>query len=200
MTNNIIFDFGDVFINLNKQGPVDAFTKMGLKSWPSEFAKLNEQFEVGAISETDFLNGFKAQLPNASLAEIKEGWNSILGDFPKYRLGFLKILADKYRIFLLSNTDAIHIAHFQEMVGEDFYTDFYACFEKVYFSFEIKDRKPNLSCYQHVISDANIEPDETLFVDDKLENILAAQKAGLRTWHLKVGKEDVIDLQERQVL
>lgn len=199
MIKNIIFDFGDVFINLNKQGPINAFTKMGLTSWPPEFATLNEQFEVGAISEADFLHGFHAQLPHQEIADIRAGWNSILGEFPQYRLDFLQTLKGKYRLFLLSNTDVIHIAHFRKTVGESFYNTFYQSFEKVYFSFEIHLRKPDLACYEFVINDAQINPAESLFVDDKLENIEGAKMAGLHTWHLQVGQQDVIELMQQPV-
>ena len=198
MIKNIIFDFGDVFINLNKQGPVDAFTKMGLQSWNEHLSTLNEQFEVGEISEKTFLEGFQSQIPNHSLDEIKAGWNTILGDFPLYRLDFLQTLKGNYRLFLLSNTDAIHITHFRTMVGETFYNTFYQSFEKVYFSYEINLRKPNLSCYEFVIQDAKINPNESLFVDDKLENIEGAKLANLQTWHLEVGQQDVIELLEQK--
>jgi putative hydrolase of the HAD superfamily len=199
MIKNIIFDFGDVFINLNKQGPVDAFTKMGLQSWNQTMTEINELFEVGAVSEKTFLEVFQSQIPNHSLEEIKAGWNTILGEFPQYRLDFLQTLKGKYHLFLLSNTDAIHIAHFRKTVGENFYQSFYQSFEKVYFSFEINLRKPNLSCYEFIINDAEINPNESLFVDDKLENIEGAKKAGLQTWHLEVGQEDVIELLQQPV-
>jgi putative hydrolase of the HAD superfamily len=200
MIKNIIFDFGDVFINLNKTGLVDAFTKMGLQSWPPKFATLNEQFEIGAITETAFLTGFQRELPSFDCDEIKKSWNCILADFPQYRLDFLKQLVGKYRLFLLSNTDAIHIAHFEQKVGPDFYNAFYNSFEKVYFSFEMGDRKPNNSCYEQVLLKSKIKASETLFVDDKLENIKAAHTIGLQTWHLKVGDEDVVSLLQNPFL
>jgi putative hydrolase of the HAD superfamily len=194
MIDTIIFDFGDIFINLNKQGTISGLQKLGLKEWNAELDRLNLLFETGDISYDDFVGGFQKQLPNASIEEILEAWNAVLADFPSYRLDFVKELSKKYRLFLLSNTDSIHIATFEKTVGVPFYTDFYNCFEKVHFSFEIGKRKPNANSYQHLIDEHNLVPEKTLFVDDKKENTDAAAVLGLHVWNLQVGQEDVVDL------
>ncbi|SHG42558.1 HAD-IA family hydrolase [Flavobacterium johnsoniae] len=194
MIDTIIFDFGDIFINLNKQGTISGLQKLGLKEWNAELDRLNLLFETGDISYDDFVGGFQKQLPNASIEEILEAWNAVLADFPSYRLDFVKELSKKYRLFLLSNTDSIHIATFEKTVGVPFYTDFYNCFEKVHFSFEIGKRKPNANSYQHLIDEHNLVPEQTLFVDDKKENTDAAATLGLHVWNLQVGQEDVVDL------
>ena len=107
---------------------------------------------------------------------------------PLYRLEFLQMLSKKYRLFLLSNTDSIHIATFENKSGISFYRDFYQCFEKVYFSFEIGIRKPNPEAYQYIINKHELSPKRTLFVDDKKENTDAAAAIGLHVWNLQVGK------------
>lgn len=200
MIDTIIFDFGDIFINLNKQGTISGLQKLGLKEWNAELDRLNLLFETGDISYDDFLAGFKKQLPNTGTEEILEAWNAVLGDFPSYRLDFLKELSKKYRLFLLSNTDSIHIATFEKTSGITFYSDFYNCFEKVHFSFEIGKRKPNASSYLHLIAEHNLIPEQTLFVDDKKENTDAASALGLHVWNLQVGKEDVVDLFSKNIL
>ena len=90
--------------------------------------------------------------------------------FPYIRLEFLQMLSQKYRLFLLSNTDSIHIETFENKTGISFYSDFYQCFEKVYFSFEIGMRKPNADVFQYIINKHELSPKRTLFVDDKKEN------------------------------
>ena len=124
MIDTIIFDFGDIFINLDKQATISGLQKLGLKEWNAELDQLNLLFETGDISTEDFLAGFQKQLPNASIEEILEAWNAVLADFPAYRLDFLKELSKKYRLFLLSNTDSIHIGTFEKTVGVSFYTEF----------------------------------------------------------------------------
>ncbi|MEN2413903.1 HAD family hydrolase [Flavobacterium mesophilum] len=200
MIDTIIFDFGDIFINLDKQGTISGLKNLGMTEWNSEMDRLNLLFETGDISHDDFIGGFQKELPNASIEEIMEAWNAVLADFPSYRLEFLKELSKKYRLFLLSNTDAIHITTFQNRVGVDFYTDFYNCFEKVHFSYEIGKRKPNANSYQHLIDEHNLIPEQTLFVDDKKENTDAAAALGLKVWNLQVGKEDVIQLFDKGLL
>ncbi len=200
MIDTIIFDFGDIFINLDKQAPLTKFKKLGLKEWNTALDALNFQFEIGAVSPEDFINGFKLQMPNASTEEILEAWNAVLLDFPQYRLDFLKKLSQNYRLFLLSNTDSIHINTFEKNVGIDFYTQFYNCFEKVYFSFDMGLRKPDPEIYRQLIQNHQLKPENTLFVDDRTDNTLSAKDLGINIWNLQVGKEDVIDLYDKNLL
>ena len=200
MINAIIFDFGDVFINLDKQATQDALKNLDISQWNEDLNQLNLQYEVGAITEEDFLFGIQKHTNDASITAIRAAWNSILADFPLYRLEFLQMLSKKYRLFLLSNTDAIHINTFEQKTGPSFYSDFYQCFEKVYFSFEIGMRKPNPAVYSFVLDQNGLQAKQTLFVDDKKENTDAAQALGLPVWNLQVGQEDVVDLFDKKII
>jgi FMN phosphatase YigB (HAD superfamily) len=200
MINAIIFDFGDVFINLDKQATVDGLRNLGLTDWNDDLNQLNIQFETGQITRNNFIEGIQKHIPNASNEEILKAWNAILLDFPLYRLEFLQMLSKKYRLFLLSNTDAIHIETFEQNNGASFYGDFYKCFEKVYFSFEIAMRKPNLGIYNYVLNEHDLQAKRTLFIDDKKENTDAALSLGFQVWNLQVGKEDVVDLFNKNII
>ncbi|WP_338378360.1 HAD family phosphatase [uncultured Flavobacterium sp.] len=195
MIDTIIFDFGDIFINLDKPKVEEELRKIGLAQWNDTLNELNHNYEIGQISENEFLTGFQQQIPTVAMDEIKKAWNSILADFPLYRLEFLEDLTSKYKLFLLSNTDFTHIEEVKRKVGSEFHNRFINCFEKVYYSFEMGMRKPDESIYQFVIEKHQLNPNKTLFVDDKNENTNAAQKLGLQVWNLQVGKEDVIELQ-----
>lgn len=200
MIDTIIFDFGDIFINLDKQATIDGLAKLGLSKWNEDLNQLNLSFEKGQISRENFLLGFQKHIPNASLDEIEVAWNAILLDFPLYRLEFLQKLSKKYRLFLLSNTDAIHIDTFERETGTSFYSDFYQCFEKVYFSFEMGMRKPDAEIFNFLINQHELSVKNTLFVDDKKENTDAALALGLHVWNLQVGQEDVVDLFSKKEL
>lgn len=200
MINTIIFDFGDIFINLNKDAIVKEFTALGLKEWYPDLDEMNKKFEVGAISEKEFLAGFQKYLPTVTIEEIRAAWNSILGDFPYERLEFLQSLKGKYRMFLLTNTDEIHIEHFENMVGESFFRDFYNCFEKVHYSYELKMRKPSEEVFRFLIHKHDLSPKRTLFVDDKKENTDTAEKLGINVWNLQVGSEDVTELFSKKII
>ncbi|MBG6111188.1 putative hydrolase of the HAD superfamily [Flavobacterium sp. CG_23.5] len=200
MINTIIFDFGDIFINLDKKSTMDGLKKLGLTEWNDDLDHLNIQFETGKISRENFLFGIQKHIPNASIKEILAAWNAILLDFPLYRLEFIQMLSKKYRLFLLSNTDSIHIETFEKKVGVSFYSDFYQCFEKVYFSFEIGMRKPGPEVFNHLINNHELSPKRTLFIDDKKENTDAAHALGLEVWNLIVGKEDIVDLFDKKII
>lgn len=200
MINTIIFDFGDIFINLNKQKAIDEFKKLGLYGPNKELLELNTKFEKGKITELEFIEGFQKYIPAAGIEDIRLAWNSVIGEFPLYRLEFLQLLCTKYRLFLLTNTDAMHISKFEHSVGMSFSGDFYRCFEKVYYSFEMGMRKPEPEIFNYIINKHDLSPQRTLFIDDKKENTLAAQRAGLQVWHLQVGREDVVDLFDRKII
>lgn len=194
MINSIIFDFGDVFINLDKEKSRAAFEKLGLAVMNQDLLMQNDLYEKGKISEDDFLKSIQKQIPKVSILEIKSAWNAIIGDFPLERLEFLQLLSEKYKLFLLTNTDKTHIQFFEDKVGISFYSAFYQCFEKVYYSFEMGMRKPDCAIYSKIISNHNLNPKSTLFVDDKFDNIESAKSLGLQVWHLQVGFEDVTQL------
>ena len=113
MINTIIFDFGDVFVNLEKETAIEAFKKLGLDGPNEDFISKNDLFEKGKISELEFIETFQKYIPQAEIEEVRKAWNSIIGEFPLYRLEFLQMLSYKYRLFLLTNTDSVHISHFE---------------------------------------------------------------------------------------
>ena len=200
MIETIIFDFGDVFINLDKQATPLGLKKLGLEKWSAQIDSLNFNFEKGLISKIDFLDGLNNLVPNANHKEVLDAWNGVLLDFPMYRLEFLEKIAKKYQLFLLSNTDSIHINYFKDRNGDDFYNRFYNCFEKVYFSYDLGMRKPDVEIYNFVINENKLIPEKTLFVDDNFDNIEGAKKTGLQVWHLLKGKEEVIEIFEKGIL
>lgn len=201
MIKNVIFDFGDVFINLDKPAVLKNLAKFGIKEVDKESMQVIYQYEKGKISTDYFVLFFheKFEIP-------KEGfifaWNSILLDFPIRRLAFLKSLAlsKKQRLFLLSNTNELHISWIQNNWGKELYAEFKNCFEQFYLSHEINMRKPNSDIYEFVLQENNLKVSETFFIDDVLENTEAAEKLGIRTWNLIPGKEDVVDLLTKKEL
>ncbi|TGD56789.1 HAD family hydrolase [Flavobacterium humi] len=200
MINTIIFDFGDVFINLDKGASLHALKKLGLDSWNGELEHLNHEFERGKLTETQFIIGLKKLIPNASIDDLRMAWSSVLLDFPLHRLEFLQRLSMKYRLFLLSNTDEIHISKFEHQVGATFAREFYQCFEKVYFSCEIGLRKPDPEIFNYIIKKHDLSMKRTLFIDDMKENTDIAHSLGMHVWNLQVGHEDVADLIDKKFI
>ncbi|MGB5370522.1 MAG: HAD family phosphatase [Flavobacteriaceae bacterium] len=200
MIKNIIFDFGDIFINLDKGIIVREMERYGGQPvLGPDLHVLNAQYEIGAISSEEFLMELVSVYPEATKTEIAEIWNSMLLDFPDHRLEFLEKLAQegKYRLFLLSNTNALHIPHVRYIMGANKFDRFKNSFEKFYLSHEIHLRKPNTEIFRFVLEENGLRADETFFVDDTKENTEAAQKLGIRSWNLQVGREDIVELKSR---
>ena len=199
MIKNIIFDFGDIFINLDKQVVFSALKNNGIQEFLPKYHTINEEFEVGKISPQEFVERLQPDFPHLKPQSIIDIWNSMLLDFPEYRLNFLENLAEenRYRLFLLSNTNALHIPHVSKVMGTENYGRFKSSFEQFYLSHEIHLRKPTDEVFQFVLDQNNLDPEHTLFIDDTKENTDAANKQGIKTWNLLVGKEDVVQLKDR---
>lgn len=199
MFKNIIFDFGDIFINLDKQAPIIEMKKWGLKDFVPSFTELLFSYEKGLLDSETFLSKMNDYFPSANPKQIKTGWNSIILDFPEYRLEFIEQMAKEndYNLILLSNTNALHIEKVIENMGEDRFNRFKRCFDKFYLSHEINLRKPDADIYQFVLDSNNLNASETFFVDDTLENTMASEQLGITSWNLQVGKEDIIELKSK---
>ena len=195
MIKNIIFDFGDIFINLDKPATFNELEKLGVTEITDDMMAVAHKYEKGLISTEDFTGYFSEEF-NIPKEKLVFAWNSILLDFPKERLAFLKELANskKYNLLLLSNTNDMHISHIQENWGAALYNDFKNCFNVFYLSHEINLKKPDANIFEFVLRENNLVADETLFVDDLKENTDAANKLGIHTWNLVPGKEDVTEL------
>ena len=191
---NIIFDLGGVILNLIPQATIDRFKEIGMDN-VEEFYSLTYHadfildYETGKITTDDFRNRIRAiaKIP-LSNDQIDFAWSGMLLDVPKNRAKLLFELSKTYRVFLLSNTNPIHITHFNKAVREDHGVEgLDVFFEKCYYSSDIGYRKPDAKAFQFVLEEAGLKPDETLFVDDIKYNIEAAQKLGLKTLHVSEG-------------
>jgi putative hydrolase of the HAD superfamily len=188
---NIIFDLGGVLLNIDYGATEKAFQQLGVEDFNSWFSQYhaNELFselETGVQQEKAFLQQIQSLLPNpVSETAILDAWNAMLLDFRSSSISYLPHLAKTHRLFLLSNTNEIHLRAFQtqyETVYDGKKLD--DLFEAAYYSHRIGFRKPNPESYQFVLNTHRLQPEETLFVDDSLPNIEAAQKLGIKTLHL----------------
>lgn len=200
MIKNIIFDFGDIFINLDKPATVQRLFELGVHEVTSDMMDVYKMYEVGRSSTSDFIRSFTDLYPSISADQFKNAWNAILKDFPAHRLEFIKELAakDEYRLFLLSNTNDMHISWIQEDWGDEFYEEFKACFEQFYLSHEIHLRKPDKNIYEYVLTQNNLNAAETFFVDDTKENTDKAKELGIHVWNIDPQSEDIVDLLSRK--
>jgi len=194
---NYIFDFGDVFINLDKPATKIVLQELGLEVFTAEMDSVNKQYEKGLLTTDEFIAFYQTQFPKAtSRQELIDAWNVILLDFPLYRLEFIEKFSKNHRCLLLSNINDLHLEYIKNNLGNTFYNRFIACFDKIYYTHEIHLRKPDKEIFEFVFTDANINPKESFFVDDTLENIQTAKDLGVKCWHIDPLNDEIILLED----
>lgn len=183
---NIIFDLGDVIIPIDLRAPIRNFAVLSGMS-ESEVESLWQehgltvQYETGLIDDAGFREHVRRLLKNDSWADevIDTAWNTVLLDLPVERVKRIQELEGQYRLFLLSNTSAIHIDGVRKIFAELGQPSLEELFEKVYYSYEVKLAKPSPEIYRHVLETSGLVAEETLFLDDNPHNIRAASELGI---------------------
>jgi putative hydrolase of the HAD superfamily len=191
---NIIFDLGGVIINLDNQRTTDAFVGLGLKNIKEYFghghaAAFFKDYEVGRLTDRQFIDAIRqAGGLTATDQAIVDGWNALLLDFPAERIHLLRQLKGNYRLFLFSNTNALHLAALREIYTKTFGSgSLEDLFEKTYYSHLMGMRKPDKASYEHILQENGLIGPETLFVDDAIINVEGAEQAGLKGLFLRPG-------------
>ncbi|MGF1563841.1 MAG: hypothetical protein ACFCUH_00595, partial [Flavobacteriales bacterium] len=118
----IILDFGGVLYDIDYDAPARAFQALGMDDFKTLYSQasqsdLFDRLETGKIANDDFLRALQTYTPvGTTLEQVLHAWNVILLGIPKHRIDFVHELAAKYRMFLLSNTNAIHVAEFEQHI------------------------------------------------------------------------------------
>jgi putative hydrolase of the HAD superfamily len=200
---NIIFDLGGVLIPLDTSLVNQTLSSFYPHSEPlnPQLSTLNSQlfidYEVGEISSTAFRQGIRelAGLPTLTDAQIDEAWNSLLLPFPTERIALLQTLAQNHRLFLLSNTNEIHLKRVNELLQEATgLPALESLFEKTYYSHLLHLRKPNHEIYEAVLADMGLPASETCFIDDNQANAEGANAVGITGIWLDLSKGDIMSL------
>lgn len=197
---NIIFDLGGVLLEIDFARTGAAFEQLGVHDFLQRYNQQHADsffadFEKGKHSNEDFFDHLRrlCDCHHLTNQQITDAWNALLIHFPEERVQWLYRIAKKYRIFLFSNTNAVHYnwfaAEFEKQTGLVFNN----CFVKAYYSHEMGLRKPDAASYQQILDEQQLNPAETLFIDDTEKNVLAARELGIQAIHL-VKPVTVLDL------
>ncbi len=194
MIEAIIFDFGDVFINLDKEATSRKLKEMDIDRLPESISAKNKEYEQGFITSDEISEYYRAQFPNLKQDDFLNSWNSILLEFPEYRFKFIQKLSEEkdFKLILLSNTNENHINYIKSNVP--FFPEFQECFDAFYLSHEIGLRKPDPEIFEFIMNKHDLKPENCLFIDDTKENTDIADRLGFNTWNIEPTREDVIDL------
>jgi glucose-1-phosphatase len=190
---NIIFDLGGVLLNIDFSLSQQAFARLGVPNFADYISLTNinhlfRQLETG-LEEDLFYEEFRT-LSGQPLtnSEIRDAWNALLIQYRPKSIAVLPALKKKYKTFLLSNTNEIHTKAFEQMFRNEFaQQSLDSQFHEVFYSQRIGHRKPNAAAYEFVLKRHELNPGETLFIDDSFANIEAANALGIQTVHLLPG-------------
>lgn len=191
---NIIFDLGGVLLNIDPKKTIEAFGKLGMEQLVGDKGlsydhEIFYRMEQGKITSEEFRNGVRQLLPKeVSDDEIDDAWTAMLLDFPAIRVELLKNLRKDFKIYLFSNTNAIHVAKYQSIFRNQHGFEVSTLFDKDFYSNEIGYRKPSAESYQEIIRLSGIDPEESLFIDDFLQNVESAMVSGLKGFWLEPGQ------------
>lgn len=199
----VVFDFGNVIINIDLEKTFQAFSDLTFKSVErirSLFAESDifRKYETGFYSDDEFRDVVRQTLSYPlNDQEIDEAWNALLLDVPPERLAYLENLRFRYPVYLLSNTNAIHIEKCQQYFRNRYrIPDFRKLFTQAFFSYEMGLWKPDYKIYQKVLEETGYPPSEVLFLDDNADNIEAAKDMGIQT--IKINPpESFVDILEK---
>jgi len=205
--DTILLDLGGVLIDVDYHASARAFHALGFADFDALYSKAKQDhlfdgFEIGALSPAQFRDRIRELFrQDVTDREIDACWNAMLGSVPPQRIDLVHRLKERYQVLLLSNTNAIHVPAFTEIVLRDNgITNFKALFHGTYYSCEMGSRKPDAATFHHVLERHGAKAERTLFIDDSLQHVIGARAAGLHAEHLELAHEDVSAMVDRLAL
>lgn len=197
---NIIFDLGGVLFRVDYQKTILEFIRLGVQNFDRIYSQMNQQnlfdrFERGEITADEFRREINhVSSLHLSSTQIDDAWNAMLLGLPEENIRFIEKIGKIFRLFLLSNTNQVHIEKFYEMIKTENGLEHLDCyFEKIYLSHLIGARKPEAGAYEIILRENNLSAEETLFIDDSPQHVEGAKKVGLQAIWLQPGMK-VTDL------
>jgi HAD superfamily hydrolase (TIGR01509 family) len=197
---NIILDLGGVILELDVDRTIRAFHTLGFPPLQSSDIILSKypfflEFETGEITPEQFIDRVREiSGDHVSDEKVLEAWNAMILGFTTDSIELLMELRSRYRLFLLSNTNAIHEVVYNRLLKQEHgIENLDRIFEKIYYSHQLKMRKPDPEIFRHVLKDSGLEPGESLYIDDTLMHIETARSLGIRAYHL-VPPERITDV------
>lgn len=177
MIRNVVFDIGWVFVHLDHQPFLDFLTAHGAEApdLHSVLARLAlEEHECGRMDGRGLLERCAALAPRPmSLEAAHARWVDMFELQPKM-VDLARRLSGSYRVYLLSNVGDLHWAHLSREY------DLHRIGHGALPSFLAGVMKPNEGIYVEAERRFALTPAETVFIDDREENIVAARRRG---WH-----------------
>ncbi len=134
-------------------------------------------FNRGDLEPEAFLRSLAEHLdvPEARLGELSQAWSDIFDPWPEMESLADELLAS-HRVYLLSNTDALHLAYLlprMPVLGR---------LSGLHLSFEARAIKPDQRFFELALRRWALDPARCLFIDDRSEHCAGARSAGIESW------------------
>ncbi len=179
-----LFDLGNVLLPFDygrTTARIRPYCRVDPTSCSAEIARLSAQHETGAIGEDAFFDALGALLGYTGSQELLlEAWCDIF-TVNEAMVEFASGLGSRFKRFALSNIGATHARHIERAYG------FLGMLDGRVYSFAAGVMKPDPAIYRHAIESLALNPDATVFIDDKLENVEAGNAAGFFSLHYNAG-------------
>ncbi|MDA3927405.1 MAG: HAD family phosphatase [Prolixibacteraceae bacterium] len=182
---NVILDLGGVLVDIDPENTYSEFKRI-LKpdvnislNW-DELPEIVVAMETGKWTKEDFKTTLqKSCKDGVSDSQIVDAWCAMLHEFRAIRVKLLQDLAERYNLYLLSNTNVYHVHYFEKEFKNRYHFPLKKLFKKIYYSHEIGFRKPDAKAFEFVLENSKLNASETVMVDDRQDNCDAAIAAGL---------------------
>ena len=196
MIKNIVFDFGGVIADIDREQAVQAFIRLGVKDADRILDKYHQtgifqELEEGTLTEEAYRNELgKLCERTLSWEEVQQAWLGFFTGIDVRKLHYLETLRrEGYKRYVLSNTTPYVMGW---ACSERFSSEgkpLTAYFEKLYLSYQIGCTKPDRRIFEFMLTDSKMQPEETLFVDDGASNIAAGRELGMYTFQPENGSD-----------
>ena len=192
----VILDFGGVLYDIDYDAPPKAFAALGDTEFASLYHKASQSpwfdaLESGKMDRATFYGHLLGRCaPGTKEAQVHEAWCCILTGMPPERAELVAKLGTQTRLFLLSNTNAIHATEFEQDLERTLpdAAGFWGAFEVTHYSHDLGVKKPDPATFLHVCGLHGLNPANTLFLDDSIQHVRGAEEAGLVAHHLDLSQ------------
>jgi putative hydrolase of the HAD superfamily len=180
---NIIFDLGNVLVLFDPSGYVNnsVVPEKREKFLDVVFRSIEwRNLDLGTLTYLDAKKIFKEKLKDCDTEVDNLFGDNLFGLLKPIvkNTELLKRLKENYNLYILSN---FHKESFEEVsVKHEFFSHFDGGIVSAYY----QCIKPEKKIYRLLLDKYNLNPQETLFIDDLAENVEAAEKIGINTIHL----------------
>lgn len=183
MIKNIIFDIGNVLAGFvwEKHLKGFGFPEEEYETIADAVYRSNDWNEMdrGVLTVEETVARFCRKAPQYAedIRKAVYGFSGCIRQFPYTKTMLRTLKQHGYRVYYLSNYGEFG----REQTKEEL--DFIELMDGGLFSYEVKMIKPCKWIYVEMLERYGLDPSESVFLDDNLANVKAAEKAGLTGIH-----------------